>query len=272
MISKGVDLSIVDLFSGYGEKDIIKSLNMEIKRGEIVSICGPNGAGKTTLFKTLSSYIKPRLGKIYFDKSSIDNYSFKQLSKIIAVIKQQIIPAKISVYDYVSMGRFPYYKPFQFFRSLEDKERCEHYIELTKLTRLKDKMLNEISGGERQLAQIAKGLCQEPKLLLLDEPISSLDISHQIQIMDLIRDLNRELKFTAIFILHDLNLASEYSNRVALLSKGKIHSFDKPEIVLNSRSIQEVYNAKVIIEKNSLSNKPMVIPVSKDYENIIYNN
>jgi iron complex transport system ATP-binding protein len=264
---RGVKIEIKDLRAGYGEKDILNGLNLVIESGDIVSICGPNGAGKTTLFKSVSSYLKPNSGTISIDGKSLTSYRTDQLSKTIAVVKQQIIPAKITLFDYISMGRFPYFKPFQFFRSRDDKEKAEHYIHLTKLDHLKYKMLDEVSGGERQLAQIAKALCQEPKLLLLDEPISSLDISHQVQIMDLIRMLNREFKFTVLFILHDLNLASEYSDKIAILSGGEVTAYDTPARVLTFETIEKVYNTPVIVEKSSLSGKPLVIPVPKDYIN-----
>ncbi|MBN1968496.1 MAG: ABC transporter ATP-binding protein [Candidatus Delongbacteria bacterium] len=262
---KGVSLKLEKICSGYGNKRIIEDIDLDINAGEIISVCGPNGTGKSTLFKTISGFLKPISGNVIIDGKNIKSHTLKEMAAIMAVVKQFLTPATITVFDYVSMGRYPYFKPLQFFRSKNDLDKTEEYINLTGISQLTEKELDEISGGERQLAQIAKALCQEPGLMLLDEPVSSLDISHQIQIMDILRKLNRKFGMTILIVLHDLNLAAEYSDRVVLMNNGKIRIFDTAENVFKYDIIEEVYKTPVIVKESPLSKKPYVIPVPEDY-------
>ncbi|MCI0480139.1 MAG: ABC transporter ATP-binding protein, partial [Candidatus Dadabacteria bacterium] len=139
-----------------------------------------------------------------------------------------------------------------------DEEIADRAMELTDTIRFKDRSMSEISGGERQLVLIARALAQEPKLLLLDEPTSNLDITHQVRVLDLLKKLNKELSLTVVIVLHDLNLASEYCDRVALMSDGSIYREGPPQDVLNYKTIEDVYKTVVVVEKNPVSKKPYV--------------
>jgi iron complex transport system ATP-binding protein len=260
-------LSVMDinnLFAGYGNKNILKDINISINNGDILGIIGPNGSGKTTLLKTACGIIKPTAGEVVIESKNLYSLSVKEIARKVAVVTQSIEPVMITVLEYVVMGRMPYYKKFQFFESKEDYRLAEKFMQLTDTLRIKDQYMSEISGGERQLAQVARALVQQPLILLLDEPTSHLDITHQIKILDLIRRLNKELNLTVVMVLHDLNLAAEYCTKLTMLKDGKIHLTDTPDQVLTYKTIEDVYDTIVIVEKNPLSGKPFIIPVTEE--------
>ena len=157
----------------------------------------------------------------------------------------------------------PYFKKWQFFETEDDVAVAMKYMELTDISKHGDKMLSEISGGERQLAHIARALVQEPELLLLDEPTAYLDITHQVGILNLIKKLNRELGLTVIMVLHDLNLAAEYADRLILLDRGSIFKDGLPQDVLTYKNIEAVYKTPVIVNENPVSKRPYVVAVSE---------
>lgn len=257
-------LSINNLTCGYQDKTVINNISLDIFKGEIIGIIGPNGSGKTTLLRAISGIIKQTSGEIIIDNKNSKDITQNEISRTIAVVKQSMEPLSMSVYDFVLMGRIPYYQKFQFFETAEDREIAEKYIKLTEIDHLKSKMMNQISGGERQLAQIAKTLSQETDFILLDEPISHLDIAHQVRILDLIKKLNKELGLTVIIVLHDLNMASEYCNRLGMINNGELHTMGSPENVLTYKIIEDVYNTGVIVEKNRYTNKPFIIPITEE--------
>lgn len=258
-------LRINNLFCGYDGKIILRDIGFEALKGEIISIIGPNGSGKTTLLRAISNIIKPEKGEIILQGENLARISHKELAGKIAVVAQAVEPAVMTVEEYVLLGRLPYFRKYQFFETKNDMSLARKYMELTDTFRLKDSLMSTISGGERQLASIARALVQEPNLLLLDEPTSHLDITHQVQILELIKRLNRELGLTVLMVLHDLNLASEYSDRLVLLngSGGSIYRQGVPEEVITRVSIEAVYQTEVLIKKNPLSGKPYVMLVSK---------
>ncbi|HJO96161.1 MAG TPA: ABC transporter ATP-binding protein [Victivallales bacterium] len=257
-------MNITNLFSGYGNKTILKDVNLAVNDGDILGIIGPNGSGKTTLLKTVCGIIKPDSGEVLIENRHLYSLSTKEIAQKVAVVTQSIEPVMISVSDYVVMGRMPYYKKFQFFETKDDYMQAEKFMRLTDTIRIKDQYMSEISGGERQLAQVARALVQQPVILLLDEPTSHLDITHQIKILDLIRRLNKELNLTVVMVIHDLNLASEYCTKLTMLKNGKIYNTGTPKQVLTYEAIEKVYNTIVIVEKNPLSGKPFIIPVTEE--------
>ena len=252
-------LTIDNLSFRYHKKTILKDISFSTNPGEFISIIGPNGSGKTTLIKIISKINKPEKGNIYIKGKNIQTMSNKQLARHIAVVMQSVEPVSMSVEEYVLLGRLPFLKKYQFFETNKDIALAQKYMELTGILKLKHAPINEISGGERQLAAIARALTQEPMLLILDEPTSHLDITHQIQILELISSLKQELSLTVLMVLHDLNLAAEYSDRLVLLNgkNGKIYKTGTCEQVLSEGSIQEVYNTKVLIKKNPASKNPV---------------
>lgn len=257
-------LQVKDLSCGYGKGDILHNVKFDIETGKIVSIIGPNGSGKTTLFRALSRILKPSNGNIYINNKDINLITYRELASEIAVVSQDISAAWISVEDYIVMGRIPFFKRFQLFESENDLQIAEKYIQMTGIDRLRNKFMNEISGGERQLAVITRALTQEPRVLFLDEPTSHLDIMHQVGILDLVKKLNAEYGITVVMIVHDLNLASEYSDKMILINNGTVYNQGTPDEVLTYKALEDVYKTIVIVEKNPLSGKPYVLLVSEE--------
>lgn len=251
-------IRINNMSCGYSGKTVLRDIDLEIAGGEIIGIIGPNGAGKTTLLKTISSQLKPQKGSITIARRSLAEYSGRELATILAVVGQTVPPSLLTVQEYVLLGRIPFFRRYQLFESGKDIAVAARYMELTGITGLAEARLNEISGGERQLTAITRALVQEPKILLLDEPTAHLDISHQQRIMNLIVQLSRELTLTVIMVMHDLNLAGEYTERLILLDRAgkRVYLSGPAETVLTEQAIGAVYRTEVLVSKNPLSGKP----------------
>ena len=255
-------LEIENLFCGYDSKIILQDITLRAENGEFLGIIGPNGSGKTTLLKAITRILKPKAGVIFFEGKNIRQMGFKELAKNMAVVPQDSLTNNMSVEEFVLLGRIPYYRRLQFLETNKDKGVAENALALTGTLHLKERSISEISGGERQLVLIARALAQQPKLLLLDEPTAHLDITHQVGILDLIRRLNQEFGITVMMVLHDLNLAGEYCQRLVLIDNGRIHRIGTPEEIFNYRDIEDVYKTKVLIERNPVSLKPYIVLVS----------
>ncbi len=249
---------------GYPGKFVLEDVSFRIAKGDFVGIIGPNGSGKTTLFKGISGELDTLAGEVRLNGELIQRMGLKQRAQNLAVVTQTIEVGSMTVEEYVLMGRIPYKKQFQFFETKEDIAISKKYMKLTGVDRLKDKNMNALSGGEQQLAGIARALTQEPQLLLLDEPTSHLDITHQVQILNLIRRLSRELGLTVLMIIHDLNLAGEYCDSLIMMQKGGMRKKGTPLEVLNYKDIEAVYDTVVITRINPVSGKPVVFLVSED--------
>ncbi len=247
---------------GYGRRTVIHDINLEIPAGEFVGIIGPNGSGKTTLMRALTRLVKPIRGKIYLDNRDIYSISHKEIARRIAVVSQNLPVVPMTVNEFVLLGRVPYRKGVHFLENRHDASIARESMMMTDTLRLKDSYLSGMSGGEVQLAFIARALTQEPVVLLLDEPTSHLDITQQVRILDLIKAFNRDRSLTVVIILHDLNLASEYCDRLVLMEGGNIKTSGRPQDVLTYQNIEEVYKTVVVVEKNPLSGKPFVLIVS----------
>ncbi len=262
-------LKIKNLVCGYPSGFTIKNISFEVKGNEFLGIVGPNGSGKTTLIKTITKLIRPVRGEIILDGENIGEMNFQDIAKKIAVVPQTFnMEFDMSVEEFVSLGRIPHRKTFQFLETPLDEEITRDVMRLTETFELKERAISNLSGGEIQRVAIARALAQKPQLLLLDEPTSHLDIGHQIRLLDLLRQLNRDNFLTIIAIFHDLNLASEYCDRLLLLKDGRVHSIDSPEKVLTYQILEEVYNTLLVVQKNPISNKPyvIVVPHPKEYQ------
>jgi len=263
-LRRKVVLKIKNLTCGYGLKSVLDNINLNINDRELIGIIGPNGSGKTTFLRAVTRVLKPKEGEIHLEERNIRQMGFRELAKKIAVVPQGFGGGTMSVEEFVLLGRIPYFRGLQFLETEKDFEIAKKCMVLTDTFRLKNRLMDEISGGERQLALIARALTQEPKLLLLDEPTAHLDITHQVQILDLISKLNREFGLTVIMVLHDLNLASEYCSRLVLINEGRVYGTGLPEEILNYQIIEEVYKTIVVVEKNPVSSKPYVLVVSEE--------
>lgn len=256
-------LRLNDYSCGYKNSFNLLDINFSVPKGDFVGIVGPNGSGKTTLLKGITGELKLLEGDISLNTMNLSTMSLIEKARNIAVVSQFSEVADIPVEDYVLMGRLPYRTRWQFFESQKDLNVAEQYMKLTNIFHMRHKFLTQLSGGELQLASIARALTQEPKLLLLDEPTSHLDISHQVQILNLIQQLNVQLNLTVIMVIHDLNLAGEYCDHLIMMKDGEVYFKGEPHEVLDYHHIEKVYNTVVITQRNPLSGKPAIFLVSK---------
>jgi iron complex transport system ATP-binding protein len=258
-------LETKELTCGYGAKPVLENINFRVESRDFLGIIGPNGSGKTTLLWAITKVLKPQSGEVLFEDKNIRQIGFKELAQKMAFVPQTSKAGlNVTVEDFVLLGRTPYFRRFQFLESRQDKEIANKAMALTGILGIKKRFIRELSGGERQLAIIASALAQEPKLLLLDEPTAHLDIAHQVGILDLIRRLNRKEGLTVMIVLHDLNLASEYCDRLILINNGRIHKIGSPKEVLTYQVIEEVYQATVIVKENPVSLKPCLFTVFEE--------
>lgn len=260
----GEIIKLENISSGYGKTTILHSLNFKVKKGEFFGIIGPNGSGKSTLLKSITGTLKPTAGDVYFKQENISQISPLEYAKNIAVVSQAIEAVDIKVRDYLLLGRYPYRQRFQFFDTEEDIFATNKILADFQMDHYANSYISELSGGEKQIIQIAKALNQDPSVILLDEPTAHLDITHQMFFLDLLRRLNKDNKLTVIVVLHDLNCAAEYCQKLLLLNKGKISALGKPEEVLQYKKIEEVYQVPVVVKKSPLTGKPFVYTVPED--------
>lgn len=239
-----VILSANSLSAGFGDKIIIHNLSLAVEKGQILSIIGPNGSGKSTLLKVLSRSLMPLKGSVLLDGKDIQSFNAKNLACQLAILHQSSrAPTDLTVRDLVEYGRFPYQHWWKG-RNEEDKRVVEWALEQTRLIDLSARLVSTLSGGEQQRAWIAMALAQKPRILLLDEPTTYLDICHQIEILDLIRQLNREQGITIVMVLHDLNYAARYSDNIAVLRQGSLYAAGYPADMITPTMLREVFQVE----------------------------
>lgn len=254
-------LKINNLSGGYYKEDVIKGLSLNVHQGDFLVIIGPNGSGKTTLLRLATRVLSLRKGNVLYNDQDILRMDLKEFCRKVAFVSHDISSSfSFTVMELVLMGRIPHLKRLQF-ETKRDIEIAEEKLVLTDTLSLKDKRIDELSAGERQRVVIARALAQEPELLFLDEPTSHLDIGHQVQALDLLKRLNRANNLTIVMILHDLNLASAYSNRIVLLDKGIVFKEGSPEEVLTYQNIEAVYKTIILVNNNPVTGKPNVVLV-----------
>lgn len=256
-------LSIRDLSWSYDDKEIISDINLEVEKGKFYAIVGPNGSGKTTLLKNILRHLDLKKNKIFIHDKDLVSYSHRALAMELSSVPQNTeISYDFSVYDIVMMGRSPYIKRF----SSETDEDCrivKNAMEITDTWQLRESNIQEISGGERQRVIIARAIAQESQIMLLDEPIANLDMNHQIQVLDTVKRLCSEHKLTVVVVLHDLNIASQYADKMIFLKDGRVIEIGEPENILRESLISKVYGNNFHLMKNPITNKPLIIPISE---------
>lgn len=255
--------SIKQLNTGYPKAFHLQDVSFGIQKGVFAGVIGPNGSGKSTLLKSIVGELKLPQNHVFLDAKDLSKLSDRERARNIAVVSQFNTPVDISVQDYVLLGRLPYKSKFQFFEIEEDYTIANKFMTLTGVEHLKDKHFSHLSGGEQQLVSLAKALTQEPKLLLLDEPTSHLDISHQVQVLNLIQRLSMSLNLTVLMIIHDLNLASEYCDHLIMMKNGRVYGEGLPQDVLNYQTVEEVFDTVVFTQENPMSKKPTIYLVSE---------
>jgi iron complex transport system ATP-binding protein len=258
-----VTLRISGIDCYYGSIKALDNVAFSVREGEFVGILGPNGSGKTTLLRAISRTLKPRVGTIFLDDKNIYDLENREVAKNVAVVPQESISTfDFTTLDIVLMGRNPYIDRFKQ-ESKEDLAIAKRVMELTNTWSFAERPVNELSGGEKQRVIIARALTQEPKILLLDEPTSHLDIGNQLEIMDLIKRLCETKKLLIIAVFHDFNLAARYCDSIILLKEGKIVAVGKSDDTLTSENVRKVFSVDTIVKKHPVTGFLHVIPVSR---------
>ncbi len=253
---------VKDLRFRYDESWVLDGLSFEVREGEILGIIGPNGSGKTTILRILSRVLIPQEGEVHLHGKNLLALSQKEIAQIIGVVPQDAyFPFPFTVGE-VLMGRSPWLSGFGF-ESERDLQIASQAMVLTNTLSFSNRLIFELSGGERQRAIIARALAQKPQVMLLDEPTAHLDIGYQIEIYDLIKKLNAEKRLTVIIVSHDLNLASEYCDRLILLDAGRIYKMGSPKEVITEENLSRVYQSKVLVEENPVTGAPRVTLLSR---------
>lgn len=257
-------MKIEGLWGGYSSKMVVKNVNFKINKGDFLGIIGPNGCGKSTLLRLLTRVLTPAKGSVSLNNIDMQDMPLKNIAQNIAFVPQDtFVPFPFTTEEMVLLGRIPHLGRLQF-ETKRDYLIAEKAMQLTDTLSIKNKDIDELSAGERQRVFMARGLAQEPIALFLDEPTSHLDIGHQIQMLDLLKKLNKQASLTVLLVLHDLNLASEYCDRMILLENGAIFKEGTPYDVLTYQNIEQVYKTIVLVNKNPVTQKPNIILVSKE--------
>ncbi len=247
------------LTTGYTERPVIQALDLDIPDGAFTAVIGPNGCGKSTLLRSLCRLIKPSHGGVMLDGQDIAARRTKELAKHIGLLPQtSIAPEGITVVDLVTRGRHPHQGPFQRWTA-EDEAAVRQALERTELTELSSRVVDELSGGQRQRVWIAMALAQQTPLLLLDEPTTYLDISYQIEVLDLCLRLQREGS-TLVAVLHDLNQAARYATNLVVMKDGDVVEVGPPGQVLTTDLLREVFNVEATIIPDPETGSPLIVP------------
>ncbi|MGI6010321.1 MAG: ABC transporter ATP-binding protein [Ruminococcus sp.] len=224
-------------FQYHGDTQVLKQISFTLDQGEFLAVLGNNGAGKSTMLKCFNGIIKPDRGEIFLDQENLLKMPAKEAAKRIAFVAQNVPNTQMTVYDMVMLGRRPY---MRFGFSKRDHEIVGEVMEKLNIFDFRGRFLNRLSGGERQKVMLARALAQEPKLLLLDEPTSSLDLKNQYQVLQIVRDICHETGILAIVVIHDLNLALRFCDRFLLLHQGQVYRWGKDEII-DREALWKVY-------------------------------
>jgi iron complex transport system ATP-binding protein len=242
-----VRLVIQGISFSYGSSDVLADVTFEANDGEIVGVIGPNGSGKTTLLRCVNRALSPRVGTVLIDGKDYAELTRREIAGNIGVVPQNsVVSFPFTVLDIVMMGRTPAMERFER-ESEKDLEIVRKAMEMTNVVALADRTMDQVSGGEKQRVVIARALAQKPRILLLDEPTLHLDVNHQLEIMDLVRNLASSEKLTVIVVSHDLNLAARYCNKLILMSSGKIQASGRVSDVLTEKNLESVFRVKAAV-------------------------
>ncbi len=251
-----VNIAIKGLSFGYSGSKILDGLDLVVEDSQVLGLVGPNGSGKTTLIKCIDRILKPK-GSILLDGREMENMSRQEVARCVGYVPQSGAPPQIAtVFDAILMGRMPH---MGWRISPEDIDIVAEMIELLHLEDLAMRDFSDLSGGQKQKVLIARALCQEPEILLLDEPTSNLDMKHQLEVMEIIAYLVKKKNVSVVMALHDLNLAARFVDKMVILKGGKIYAAGEPSDLLNAKNIREVYGVEAIVM--DYLGRPYIIPL-----------
>ncbi|MBP3953346.1 ABC transporter ATP-binding protein [Bacillus suaedae] len=253
--------------AGYENKMILHDVSISIPSNQISIIIGANGCGKSTLLKTMAKLIKPTSGQVTMDGKPINKIPPKQLARVLGLLPQSpIVPEGITVADLVGRGRYPH-QSFLKGWTQKDYEAVTEAMEMMNITQFADRHIDELSGGQRQRVWIAMALAQQTDILFLDEPTTFLDITYQIEILDLLTDLNRKLGTTIVMVLHDINLSARYADYIFALHQGKLVEEGEPSKIITSELIKDIFGLHCTVIEDPVSGSPSVVPIGRHHAN-----
>jgi iron complex transport system ATP-binding protein len=258
-------LDVRDVTLGYGDRVVVDALDLTVPPGRITVIVGANACGKSTLLRAMARLLTPRSGEVVLDGKDLHRQPTKQIARVLGLLPQSpAAPEGIAVADLVSRGRNPHQGLLSRWTAADD-EAVATALRMTDTLDLADRPVDELSGGQRQRAWIALSLAQQTDILLLDEPTTFLDVSHQVDVLDLLTDLNRQRGTTIVMVLHDLNLAARYADHLIAVSAGRLHAAGDPHEVLTSEVVREVFGMDSRVIPDPVSGKPMVLPIGRHH-------
>ncbi len=260
---QSVTLRINNIACRYDAANVLENIDFSAKGGDFIGVVGPNASGKSTLLKSISKVLKPHTGVVLLNERDVHTLKSAEIAKNLAVVPQEsVISFAFTALEVVLMGRTPHLNRFEM-ESRQDLIIAQKSMELTNTWYLAERPIDTLSGGEKQRIIIARALTQEPRVLLLDEPTDHLDINHQIEILDLIKRLSKEKEMVVIGVFHDLNIVSQYCDRLILLHKGRIFAAGGAGDVLTGENIEKVYGVKVTVKQDDISGKLLIHPQRK---------
>ncbi len=246
---------------GYGSRVVVENLDLAIDTGVITTVIGPNGCGKSTLLRSLGRLLAPKQGRVLLDGKAISSMKTKDVAKILGVLPQApIAPEGLTVAGLVARGRHPHQSWVRQW-SADDESEVAEALALTGISDLADRPLDELSGGQRQRAWISMALAQGTDVLLLDEPTTYLDLAHSVEVLDLVDRLHSEMGRTVVMVLHDLNLAVRYSDRLVVMSEGRVVASGAPQDVISADLLREVFNLEATVIADPVSDRPLIVPI-----------
>ncbi|MFI0235639.1 ABC transporter ATP-binding protein [Streptomyces sp. NPDC016845] len=250
---------------GYGERRIVRDLDADIPAGRITVVVGPNACGKSTLLRSMARLLAPTAGTVLLDGRSVHEMSTKEVAAVLGVLPQTpVAPESITVADLVGRGRYPHQGWFRRWTPADD-EAVATALHATDVLDLAERSLDELSGGQRQRVWIAMALAQETDVLLLDEPTTYLDISHQLDVLDLLTDLNRERGVTLVVVLHDLNLACRYADHLVAMKDGAIVAEGAPSDIVTEALVEKVFGLRSAVVPDPASGTPLIVPMGRHH-------
>ncbi len=251
--------------AGYDNKTILQDISVTIPSNQISIIIGANGCGKSTLLKTMARLIKPTSGQVILDGKPIQQIPPKQLARVLGLLPQSpIVPEGISVADLVGRGRFPHHTFLKGWTK-KDYEAVAEAMEIMNITEFANRPIDELSGGQRQRVWIAMALAQQTDILFLDEPTTYLDITYQVEILDMLTDLNKKYGTTIVMVLHDINLSARYADHIFALHKGKLVAEGAPAEVITSALIKDIFGLNCTVIQDPISHSPSVVPIGRHH-------
>lgn len=262
-MTAGQAISTKELTLSYGDTIIINELELEIPKGEITVFIGGNGCGKSTLLRSIARLLKPKSGSILLEGKAISKLSTKDVARRMAILPQSpSAPEGLTVLQLVKQGRYPHQTWLKQWTE-EDETKVNEALSATGIEHLRDRTVDSLSGGQRQRAWIAMTLAQDTDIILLDEPTTYLDMTHQIEILDLLFELNERENRTILMVLHDLNLACRYAHNIVAIKDKEIFAQGKPEFVINCSLVRNVFGMECEVTMDPLFGTPLCIPYGK---------